>query len=1044
MPFSSSIMPISFLFLCLLLCCNTAVAAAEITSETTDHVALVSFMSMISKDPLGVLSSWRNQSLHHCQWTGVSCGNSHHPQRVTSLILDSLMLAGTLSPSLANLTFLQTIILSNNYFSGTIPPELGALLRLQTLVLSNNSLAGVIPTNITSCLSLQSLLLDTNMLTGEIPAELGKLVNLVRLRLYTNNLTGFIPASIGNLTSLVSLDLSENSLQGDIPDTIGKLVKLGFLQLSINRLSGKLPSSLCNFSFAYYIDVGLNQLYGEVPWNMGSNLPSVRRLYLYSNQFDGSIPVWLSNASRLERLGLEENQFNGIVPPELGMLPNLSWLALGNNQLGGQTTSDWEFLNAMTNCSNLQILEFSNNLFNGLLPSSIANLSTQLQWLSMENNQIAGSIPEEMGRYINLTVLLMHDNLLTGSLPASIGRLQSLHRLSLSENRFSGQIPSSLGNLTKLNELNLGGNGLEGSIPGSLGNLQNLNFLNLSCNKLKGSIPKEVVSLSSLSKFLDVSHNFLIGPLPLEVGSLENLVGFNLSENQLSGEIPSTIGQCLLLEYLLIEGNSFEGTIPSSLRNLKGLQQLDLSHNNLSGQIPEFLESFQFLKYLNLSFNNFEGDVPKGGIFTNLTASSLIGNSKLCRSDQSCSFEAAKGRHITTTVMVIIVVIGIFLPLFILSLFGFSCYRQMSIRTSLIMADMMDNRSNVSYAELARATDGFSTSNLIGAGSFGTVYKGIMERDEKIVAVKVLNLQSRGAENSFLAECEALRNIRHRNLVKILTTCASLDPQGNDFKALVFEFMPNESLEKWLHPQTRDDYNFMKLSFIQRLNIAIDVASALDYLHHHIQTPIVHCDVKPSNILLDIDMVAHVTDFGLARLLSSTACGSSTMSSTSTGLRGSIGYVPPEYGMGQRVSKNGDVYSYGILLLEMFTGKRPTDETFNDGLNLHKFVELAFPDRVMEIINQDLIVEDEGIKDGKDDSTASYTRNRLQRCLIKTIQTALSCSRESPINRNNMGNVVRELLETRDLFLGGCDSRMENQTTVLETEAAARQKFMEH
>ncbi|KAH7657409.1 Non-specific serine/threonine protein kinase protein, partial [Dioscorea alata] len=975
-------------------------------------------MSMISKDPLGALSTWRNKSLHHCQWTGVSCSNSHQPQRVTSLILDSLMLAGTLSPSLANLTFLQTIILSNNYFSGTIPPELGRLLRLQTLVLSNNSLAGDIPTNITSCLSLQNLSLDTNMLTGEIPAELGKLVNLVRLRLYTDNLTGSIPASVGNLTSLLSLDLSENSLQGDIPDTIGKLVKLAFIQLSINRLSGKLSSSLCNFSSAYYIDVGLNQLYGEVPRNMGSNLPSVRRLYLYSNQFKGSIPVWLSNASRLERLGLEENQFNGVVPPELGMLPNLSWLALGNNHLGAQTTSDWEFLNALTNCSNLQILEFSDNLFNSMLPSSIANLSTQLQWLSMENNQITGSIPEEMGRYINLTVLLMHDNLLTGSIPASIGRLQSLHRLSLSENRFSGEIPSSLGNLTQLNELNLGGNGFEGNIPGSLGNLQNLNFLNLSCNKLKGSIPKEVVSLSSLSKFLDVSYNFLIGPLPLEVGSLKNLVGFNLSENQLSGEIPSTLGQCLLLEYLLLEGNSFEGTIPSSLSNLKGLQQLDLSHNNLSGQIPEFLENFQFLNYLNLSFNDFEGDVPKGGTFRNLTAASLIGNSKLCRSNQSCSFEAAEGRHITTTVIMIIVVISIFLALFLLSLFGFSYYRKKS-RTSLIMADMMDYHSNVSYAELARATDGFSTSNLIGAGSFGTVYKGIMERDEKIVAVKVLNLQSRGAEKSFLAECEALRNIRHRNLVKILTTCASLDPQGNDFKALVFEFMPNESLEKWLHPQTSDGYNFMKLSFIQMLNIAIDVASALDYLHHQVQTPIVHCDVKPSNILLDIDMVAHVTDFGLARLLSRTASGSSTMSSTSIGLRGSIGYVPPEYGMDERVSTNGDVYSYGILLLEMFTGKRPTDETFNDGLNLHKFVELAFPDRVIEIISQDLIVEDAGIKDGEDDSTTSYARTRLQMCLIKIIWIALSCSRESPKYRNNMGNVVRELLETRDLFLEG-------------------------
>lgn len=154
-------------------------------------------------------------------------------------------------------------------------------------------------------------------------------------------------------------------------------------------------------------------------------------------------------------------------------------------------------------------------------------------------------------------------------------------------------------------------------------------------------------------------------------------------------------------------------------------------------------------------------------------------------------------------------------------------------------------------------------------------------------------------------------------------------------------------------------------------------------------------------------------------------------------------YVNAEYGMDERVSTNGDVYSYGILLLEMFTGKRPTDETFNDGLNLHKFVELAFPDRVMEIISQDLIVEDADIKDGKDDSTTSYARTRLQMCLIKIIWIALSCSRESPKYRNNMGNVGRELLEARDLFLEGSDSTMKNQTTVLETETAALQEILE-
>ncbi|XP_058099636.1 probable LRR receptor-like serine/threonine-protein kinase At3g47570 [Magnolia sinica] len=177
----------------------------------------------------------------------------------------------------------------------------------------------------------------------------------------------------------------------------------------------------------------------------------------------------------------------------------------------------------------------------------------------------------------------------------------------------------------------------------------------------------------------------------------------------------------------------------------------------------------------------------------------------------------------------------------------------------------------VSYAELLKATDGFSSTNLIGAGSYGSAFKGILDRIEKVVAVKVLNLQQRGASKSFMTECEALKNIRHRNLVKIITSCSSIDFKGNDFKALVFEFMPNGNLEEWLYPIADGQHQLRNLSFIQRLNIAIDVASALDYLHHHCQTPIAHCDLKPNNVLLDEDMSAHVSDFGLSTFLSETS-----------------------------------------------------------------------------------------------------------------------------------------------------------------------------
>ncbi|XP_042755505.1 probable LRR receptor-like serine/threonine-protein kinase At3g47570 [Lactuca sativa] len=187
----------------------------------------------------------------------------------------------------------------------------------------------------------------------------------------------------------------------------------------------------------------------------------------------------------------------------------------------------------------------------------------------------------------------------------------------------------------------------------------------------------------------------------------------------------------------------------------------------------------------------------------------------------------------------------------------------------------------VSYSQLLKATNGFSQANLIGEGGFGSIYKGVLDdHDDTIVAIKVVHLQNQGAHRSFIAECEVWRSIQHRNLVKIITSCSSVVFQGNDFKALVYEFMPNGSLHDWLHSSATTS----RLNLFQRINILIDVASALDYLHNHCQPSILHCDLKPSNILLDDDMVAHVGDFGLARFL-----GTNSNQKSTSGIRGTIG-----------------------------------------------------------------------------------------------------------------------------------------------------------
>ena len=352
--------------------------------------------------------------------------------------------------------------------------------------------------------------------------------------------------------------------------------------------------------------------------------------------------------------------------------------------------------------------------------------------------------------------------------------------------------------------------------------------------------------------------------------------------------------------------NSFQGNIPLSFSYLRGVRILDLSSNNLSGTIPKELQNLSTLLSLNLSFYYLEGEVPSGGVFKNGSRVSVMGNNKLCGGIPqllllACSDillgKNGKGKHLSIKIIIVISIIGVSCLAFIVAsvfLYG----RKKTITKSSSRASLGYEYLRVSYQELLKATDGFSSSNLIGMGSFGSVYKGILGQGERPVAVKVLNLQQRGAAKSFMAECKVLNKIQHQNLLSIITSCSRIDHKGSEFKALVFKYMSNGNLDNWLHHESRS------LSFRERLDIAIDVANALDYLHHQYETPIVHRDLKPSNVLLDEDMVAHVGDFGLAKFLpDANEILSRGDQNSSALLMGSIGYVAP--GTVFLIPKNG-------------------------------------------------------------------------------------------------------------------------------------------
>ncbi|CAL5406705.1 unnamed protein product [Camellia sinensis] len=402
-----------------------------------------------------------------------------------------------------------------------------------------------------------------------------------------------------------------------------------------------------------------------------------------------------------------------------------------------------------------------------------------------------------------------------------------------------------------------------------------LQELRLVQNNLSGTIPSEVISLVSLL-YLHISCNDLADSLPMEIGILKNLEELDVSENMLAGEIPSTLGSCLKLRLLHIESNKFWGILPSSSSNLRGMEELDLSHNNFSGKIPDYLEDFPFLQKLSLSFNDFEGAIPESGIFQNVTSISVKGNYKLCGGIPElqlygCNFKGFQREKFTRSLKLIILIsFGLLGLILICFLYPCWCRKTKKVPSSKYLGLSF---LKLSYQSLRKATDGFSLSNLVCVGSFGSVYKGVLGEGENVVVVKVLNLQCLGASKSFFIKCENLRHIKHRNLLKVLTACSSADYHGNDFKALVYEFMANEN-------------------------------------------PIGHCDLKPSNVLLDDEMTSHVGDFGLARFIPGAIYDCSANQSSSVGIRDSVGYAAPEYGMGNEV---------------------PTDNMFCDSLGPHNY-----------------------------------------------------------------------------------------------------------
>lgn len=950
--------------------------------------------------------------------------------QLETISLESNSLEGEIPQALAECLLLRQIVLSNNNLQGSIPSRFGLLPNLSVLLLTSNMLTGNIPEFLGSSGSLTSVNLRNNSLSGGIPPALFNSTTISYIDMSHNNLSGSIPpflqtsaplqylsltknylsggipSSVGNMSSLSSLQLAQNNFQGSIPESLGKISGLQVLNLKDNNFSGIVPLAIYANTSLTYLSLSLNQLVGRIPADIGYTLPNITELILGGNQLDGPIPASLGNASNLQNLDLRQNSLSGVIPP-LGHLSKLKILDVGTNML---KSGDWTFLSSLTNCTKLEMLCLDFNGLGGTMPTSFGDLSNSLEVLLLSENQLIGEIPSEIGKLKGLTAIVMQINSLSGHIPDTLGNLLNMSLLSLSHNKLSGEIPQSIGKLERLTELYLMENNLTGQIPPSLEGCKNLLLLNLSSNKLYGSIPSELFSISTLSKGLDLSYNQLSGNIPTQIGSLMNLNSLSISNNQLSGEIPSALGQCLLLESLSLEANLLRGKIPKSLGTLRGINKMDLSQNNLSGEIPDFLESFTSLYILNLSFNDFEGLVPKGGVFANSSAVFIQGNKKLCASSPMqqvplCTTLASKRKktvHVVTIVVPVTTIVVI-----ALACLAFILLKKKGTETGGHVTQSFREHNRYSYMDLYKATDGFCSANFVGSGSFGMVYKGHSEF--QAIAIKVFKLDQFGASKSFFAECDALRNIRHRNLIRVISLCSTTDPRGNEFKALILEYMEHGNLESWLYPKANKASPKRPLGLGSRITIAMDIAAALDYLHNRCSPPLVHCDLKPRNVLLGEEMVACLSDFGLAKFLHGDSSTGVNKSSTIAGPRGSIGYIAPEYGMGCKISTEGDIYSYGIILLEMITGRHPTDDMFKDGMNLHNFVEAALSQEIGEILDPSFITYD---GEGGENLLMAETKW----CVTRLAKLGLKCSEISAKSRPTAEDVYAEIISIEENF----------------------------
>ncbi|KAL4581987.1 hypothetical protein LXL04_006524 [Taraxacum kok-saghyz] len=897
-------------------------------------------------------------------------------EKLEVIDLEGNLIHGSLQSHFSGLKNLRVLNLGFNQISGEIPNSISQFKNLQVLNLAGNHINGSIPRILDNFGDLRGLYLSFNQLSGNIPIEIGyNCGNLENLELAGNLFVGGIPPSFGNCTKLQSLLLYSNLLQEEIPIELGRLKTLQVLDISRNSLSGAIPRELgncLNLSIVVFSNLfnpiptfsipdnnflqlapedEFNYFEGTIPSEI-TTLPNLKLLWAPRATLEGKFPDNWGTCGNLEMVNLAHNLFSGEISEGFNICKKLNFLDLSTNKLTGEISNKLH-VPCMT------VFDVSNNHLSGAIPSfrntTCEPLNPPSTYLSFFASNTVNSL------FLPIDNAVIHNignNNFTGglaSIPVSrTGQYENENEKTVyvflaGENGFTGEFPGGLiKNCEKLKGLvvNVSSNALSGEIPVNIGqSCRILTFLDLSGNRITGTIPATFGDLGSLMA-VNLSRNMLSGEIPVSFDKIKDLKNLSLSGNNLTGRIPSGLGTVKSLEVLELSSNSLSGEIPESLTNLSNLTVLSLDNNKLSGKIPSGLANVKTLSKFNVSFNNLSGPLPSNENL--MKCSSLLGNpylqsckispatssspeqpvsgdfanlsgSPISNPKRSRGFNSIEIASITSASAIFSVMIALFV------LFCFTKWRPKSSTRGHGSARkevtvFTDIGVPVTFENVVRATGSFNASNCIGNGGFGATYKAEISPGF-LVAIKRLAVGRFQGVQQFDAEIKTLGRLRHPNLVTLIGYHAS---ETEMF--LIYNYLPGGNLERFIQERSIRAVDWRVLH-----KIALDISRALAYLHDQCVPRVLHRDVKPSNILLDDDFNAYLSDFGLARLL-----GTSETHAT-TGVAGTFGYVAPEYAMTCRVSDKADVYSYGVVLLELISDKKALDPSFSsygNGFNI--------------------------------------------------------------------------------------------------------------